>query len=116
METPLVNCTIKLEKFPGKGGCTYAPLPGVAPDKTNPFGSIKVKGTVDDYCVRQYHLIPMGNGNLFLPVKATVKKQEGDFVHILLYSDDEPPVVPSDFLDCLRDEPQLCLFSTDFRQ
>ena len=53
--------------------------------------------------------MPMGNGKLFLPVKAEIrkkiKKQEGDTVHVILYPDDEPLEIPEEFKICLADEP-----------
>lgn len=106
---PLVNKKIKLEKFPGKGGWTYCRLPGVAPDPHAHFGWIKVRGTIDDFEIRQYHLMPMGNGELFLPVRAEIRKKlkkgEGDIVHVLLYRDDEDVYIPEELQDCLNDDP-----------
>lgn len=56
----------------------------------------------------------MGNGNLFLPVKAEIrkkiKKDEGDYVHVILYPDDAPLEVPEEMLLCLRDEPRALGF------
>jgi uncharacterized protein YdeI (YjbR/CyaY-like superfamily) len=53
--------------------------------------------------------MPLGNGRLFLPVKAAWRKQlrkkAGDEVEIVLYADDRPTEVPADFLLCLADEP-----------
>lgn len=53
--------------------------------------------------------MPLGNGVLFLPVKAEIRKiigkNEGEWVHIKLYSQNLPTVVPEDFLICLKDEP-----------
>lgn len=40
----MVEGRFVLEKFPGKGGWTYAALPDVYQDKTRPFGSRQVKG------------------------------------------------------------------------
>ena len=58
--------------------------------------------------------MPMGNGKLFLPVKADIrkkiKKQEGDFVHVILYPDNEPLEIPEEMLLCLRDEPRAQKF------
>ena len=106
---PLVNKKYLLEKYPGKGGWTYARIPQIAPEKNNPFGWVKVKGTIDGYEIKQYHLMPMGNGNLFLPVKADIrkkiKKQEGDKVHVILYPDNDPLIIPDEMLLCLEDEP-----------
>ena len=53
--------------------------------------------------------MPMGNNTLMLPVKSEIrkkiKKNEGDWVHVILYSQELPTVVPEDFLTCLNDEP-----------
>ncbi len=111
---PLVDQQYLLERFPGKGGWTYARIPEIAQDKSSPFGWVKVKGTIDGYEIKQYHLMPMGNGNLFLPVKADIrkkiKKQEGDKVHVTLYLDNDPLVVPDEMLMCLEDEPSAQRF------
>ena len=70
-----------LEKYPGKGGWTYARIPEILQDKTKPFGWVKVCGSIDGYEIKKCHLMPMGNDQLFLPVKAEIrkkiKKQEG---------------------------------------
>lgn len=111
---PLVNKKYLLEKFSGKGGWTFAKIPEIAQDKKVHFGWVKVRGTIDGFEIRKYHLMPMGNGNLFLPVKAEIrkkiKKQEGDFVHIILYPDTEPLEVPEEMLLCLEDEPEALHF------
>ena len=55
-----------------------------------------------------YHLMPMGNGTLFLPVKAEIRKKirknEGDWVHITLYSQELPKINPEDFYVCLHED------------
>jgi hypothetical protein len=110
MEKPIIRKKILLEKFPGKGGWTFAALPGVLPAKHTHFGWRKVKGSIDDFSFSQYYLMPMGNGNLFLPVKAAIRKQlnkkAGDWVMVELYPDDAPLPVPEDLLNCLADEPK----------
>lgn len=110
MSKALVNKKYKLEKFHGKGGWTYAQIPGVKVDRTTPFGWAKVKGSIDGYEFSNYHLMPMGNGNLFLPVKASIrkkiKKEEGDWVKIILYPDNDPLLIPAELQECLTDEPR----------
>ncbi|KAF2518664.1 DUF1905 domain-containing protein [Flavobacterium salilacus subsp. salilacus] len=105
----LTNKTYLLEKFPGKGGWTYAQIPEIKPDKSAPFGWVRVKGTIDDYEIKNYHLMPMGNGKLFLPVKAEIrkkiKKQAGDYIHVILYLDDTPLELPEELKLCLQNEP-----------
>lgn len=98
-----------LEKFPGKGGWTFARVPEIPPDKKTPFGWVKVKGSIDTYALKNYRLMPMGDGTLFLPVRAEVRrkigKKEGDWVRVVLERDDAPTTIPADVYDCLRDEP-----------
>ena len=110
MNKPFVNKSLLLERFSGKGGWTYARIPGVSPDKRNKFGWVRVKGFIDDYELKKYNLAPMSDGNMFLPVRAEIRKkiqkQEGDKVKVLLYLDNDEVVVPSDLMECLKDEPK----------
>jgi hypothetical protein len=114
MEKPLVNKKYLLEKYPGKGGWTYATIPEVPPDKKSPFGWVKVKGSIDGFEISKYHLMPTGNGKLFLPIKSEIrkkiKKQAGDYVHVILYPDNEPLEVPEELLLCLQEEPEALQF------
>ena len=106
---PLVNKKYKLEKFPGKGGWTFARIPEVSQDKKKPFGWVKVRGTIDGYEIKKYSLMPMGNGTLFLAVRAeirkNIRKKECDMVHVILYPDKEPLDIPEEMVLCLKDEP-----------
>lgn len=107
-DIPLIDDIIVLEKFPGKGGWTFARLPGVRQDKKNPFGWRKVKGFIDGVEVKQYHLMPIGEGQLFLPVKAAIRKKirkaEGDAVHVRLFEDHATLHISEEFLLCLEEE------------
>ena len=89
-------------------------MPDNLKDSKAPFGWKKVKGTIDGYEIRKYHLMPMGDGKVMLPVKAEIRKQikknEGDLVHIILYPDNEPLEVPEEMLLCLEDEPAAFKF------
>ncbi len=114
MENPIVDKKYLLEKFPGKGGWTFARLPDISQDKKARFGWKKVSGTIDGYEIKKYHLMPMGNGRLFLPVKGEIRKKigkkEGDMVHVILYPDNEPLETPEEMLLCLQDEPEALTF------
>jgi hypothetical protein len=111
---PLVNQKFTLERFPGKGGWTFVCLPGITPDVKRRFGMVKVRGTIDDYEISQYNLMPMRDGRLFLPVRAEIrkriKKEAGDTVHITLYCDETPVKAPREMIQCLRDEPTAWKF------
>ena len=58
--------------------------------------------------------MPLGDGKLFLPVRAEIrkkiKKQEGDYVHVVLFPDKEPLEIPEEMLLCLHDEPAALAF------
>lgn len=113
MEKPLIDKKYLLEKFPGKGGWTYTEIPEIPMGKAS-FGMLKVKGSIDGFEFKKYHLMPFGNGKLFLPVKAEIrkkiKKQAGDHVHVILYPDNEPLEVPDELLLCLQDDPEALQF------
>jgi hypothetical protein len=114
MNAPITDKIYLLEKYPGKGGWTYAQIPEALPQKENPFGWVKIKGNIDGFEFSKYHLMPMGNGKLFLPVKAEIrkkiKKEAGDTVHIVLFIDQDPLEIPEEFRDCLNDEPLALSF------
>jgi Bacteriocin-protection, YdeI or OmpD-Associated/Domain of unknown function (DUF1905) len=110
----LVNKKLLLERFQGKGGWTYVQVPVIRDSAHVPFGWIKVKGSIDGYEIKKYHLMPMGNGKLFLPIKAeirkVVKKGQGDFVHVVLYPDRDQLKIPSELKLCLAEEPKALEF------
>ena len=114
MEKSLVNKEYLLQKFPGKGGWTFTEIPEVPQDKHSPFGWVKVKGSIDGFEISKYHLMPSGKGTLFLCVKAEIrkkiKKQVGDYVRIILYSDNDPLEIPKELLLCLQEEPEALQF------
>ena len=109
MEKPLINKKFQLEKYPGKGGWTYAVLPGFSIKDKTPFGWLKVRGFIDDFEIKSYNLMPIKGGKLFLPVKAEIrkkiKKEAGDWVKVILYPDFSAIEIPEELLLCLKDEP-----------
>ena len=106
---PLVDKDYLLETFPGKGGWTFAAIPEILQDKHAHFGWVRVKGSIDGITFDKYHLMPMGNGQLFLPVKVAIrkkiKKEAGDYVRVILFADNDKPVIPEYLIECLNDEP-----------
>jgi hypothetical protein len=102
---PMVNKQYLLKKFPGKGGWTYAEIPEIPMDKHGHFGWVRVCGNVDGFQIKQYHLAPMGNGNLFFPVKSEIRKKirkhAGDTVTICLYRDESPLEIPIELSESL---------------
>jgi hypothetical protein len=117
LEKPIINKELLLEKFHGKGGWTYTCIPGIERDKRNKFGWVKVKGFIDSFELKKYHLAPMKDGKLFLPVSAMVRKaigkEEGDHVQVTLFLDNDPVEIPVEIMDCLREEPEALKFFYD---
>lgn len=120
MPAPLVKKRCLLKKIPGKGGWTYAELPEVPVDRSAPFGWVRVKGSIDGYRFEKYHLMPLGNGHLFLPVKAAVRKQirkqAGDHVDVEIYLDDAAIEIPPELDECLDTEPAARSFFLSLTQ
>lgn len=110
MSPPLVNQLLTIEKYPGKGGWSYVMIDGIPPDKKTKFGSVRVKGTIDDYEINQYNLMPAGNGRLFLPIKTEIrkkiKKEAGDTIHVILYSDATPVLLTDELVECFEFYPE----------
>ena len=106
-ENPLVDKDYILQKFDFKGGWTYVEIPEIPMGKT-PFGMLKVRGKIDDYEFSNVNLMPLGNGNLMFAVKAAIKKkikkEAPDTVHIILYEDSTPLIIPEDLLLCMQYE------------
>lgn len=109
MEQPSVNGQFILKKYPGKGGWTYVLIPRVFTGKAAAFGWITVSGSIDGLPVNNYRIMPKDEDNLFLPIKATIRKitnkKEGDYINVILYEDSSPAAIPDELKLCLLDEP-----------
>jgi uncharacterized protein YdeI (YjbR/CyaY-like superfamily) len=70
---------------------------------------LKVSGSIDSFTFEGKHLMPMGDGSLFIPVaksiRAIIKKEAGDRVHLKLLRDEIPSEAPQELIDCLKDDP-----------
>ena len=82
----------------------------IPPDKRAKFGWVQVQGNIDGFPLTQYKLMPMGNGHLFLPVRAEIRKkigkQAGDYVHVTLFADHSTFEIPEELLLCFENEPK----------
>ena len=79
------------------------------------FGMIRVCGFIDDFEFEGKHLMPMGNGFVFLPISKPIRtvigKEQGDTVRLKLMRDEVPSQVPEELIECLKDDPgKLQLF------
>ncbi|SHE79244.1 YdeI/OmpD-associated family protein [Dysgonomonas macrotermitis] len=107
IEKPLVDKDYQLQKPDYKGSVTYVEIPEIPMAKA-PFGMLKVKGKIDDYEFSNVHLMPLGNGNLVLPVKSAIKKkiqkEAPDTVHVTIYEDKTPLIIPEELILCMKYE------------
>ncbi|MDZ4665985.1 MAG: YdeI/OmpD-associated family protein [Bacteroidota bacterium] len=110
MEKTLFNKKLIIQKYPGKGGWCYVVVTGIPPNKKRKFGFVRVSGTIDNYKLEKYNLMPMKAGTLFLPIRAeirkVIKKKEGDTIHVTLYEDNTPLEIPEELILCLKEEPK----------
>ena len=113
-EKPLVDKKYLLEKCHGNGAWTYTIIPEISPDRKAPFGWVKVRGSIDGFAISKYHLMPSRQGTLMLFVKSEIrkkiKKQAGEYVHIILYPDNEPLEVPEELMLCLQEDAEALQF------
>ena len=120
MKKALVDKKYLMQRMSGKGGWSYIEIKEISPDHKAHFGMVRVKGYIDSYEIKQYNLMPMGNGNLFLPIKAEIrkkiKKEAGDLVHVKLYLDASPLVIPQELIDCLNEYPKAMEFYESLTQ
>lgn len=103
---PIVQRTAIIEQFPYSNGWRFIRIPEVEQPKDVPFGFLGVCGSIDDYEIVSAKLMPIGNGQLFLPVKATIrkflKKDTGDTVKVLLYPESIPVDIDAEIMGCLK--------------
>jgi uncharacterized protein YdeI (YjbR/CyaY-like superfamily) len=70
---------------------------------------VKVQGSIDDYPLKGFTLWATKNGGHFMPVKAEIRKKigkkDGDWVKVVLYSDNDPFTIPDEIVRCLEDDP-----------
>lgn len=112
MPIEIINADVTLERFPSKGGWTYAPVPWFESGPKTYFNTLRVSGRIDALELPEAQLMSMGKGRLFLPVKATIRqhigKQAGDSVRLVLFRTEEVApltVSETDFRECLAEVP-----------
>lgn len=106
---------IYLERFQGKGGWTFARIPKEFTPTGKYFGMSQVSGRIDDFNFDKKHLMPTGDGTVFIPIskeiRNLIKKEAGEKVYLRVEKKPLPQDTPHELLDCLRDDPgKLQLF------
>ncbi len=112
----MIELTGILIQFAEKGektGWTYLDVPAVIAHEIKPNNklSFRVKGFLDGLAISGLALVPMGEGNFILPVKAAlrkaIRKEKGAMVKMQLEVDlDFKIEMPDDLAECFADEPE----------
>lgn len=107
---------LKFDKQGEKTGWTYIDVPADIAEQLYPGTkkSFRVKGKLDEHPIKQMALLPMGNGNFILPLKADIRKaigkKHGAHVLVSLTRDKEEFKFSEDFMVCLEDEPKALTY------
>ena len=111
----MIRYKAKMKKFGQQGektGWTYIELSQDKAQQLLPGNkkSFRVKGKLDELLISKVALLPMGDGSFIMPLKSGVrrqlKKQCGDTLDVALEVDSQAIQPPSDFIECLNDEPK----------
>ena len=106
--------TAKLEKFGANGdktGWTYFIISETISNKLKPGvrNGFRVKGTLDDFEIKQVSLLPVKAGKYMMPFNAAMRKatgkKAGDKISVEIEADDSEKKLSEDFLLCLADDP-----------
>ncbi|MBK7149280.1 MAG: DUF1905 domain-containing protein [Bacteroidetes bacterium] len=109
----MISLKARIEKFAEQGektGWTFVTIPAQEAQKLKPGfkKSFRVKGTIDQFAVRQTALIPIGEGDYILPLNQTIRKaigkSKGHEVQLRLAADDSAFEMNADLVACLEDD------------
>ena len=110
----MIKFTTTIQKFTSQGektGWTYIVIPAELAQQLSPGNkkSFRVKGKLDKHSISGMALIPMGEGNFIMALKADLRKaigkQKGATLLVALAVDTIPYQVNILLLECLEDEP-----------
>ncbi len=112
----MVEFTAMMLQFAEQGektGWTYIDIPADIAQQLKPGNkkSFRVKGMLDSLPVTGMALMPMGDGNFILALKAEVRKalhkNTGAMLHAKIEEDTDFKIeVPADLQECFDDEPE----------
>ncbi|RYE30970.1 MAG: DUF1905 domain-containing protein [Sphingobacteriaceae bacterium] len=112
----MIELTAILLQFGEKGektGWMYVHIPAAIAQEIKPDTkvSFRVKGFLDEVAIAGLALVPMGEGDFILPVKAAlrkaIRKEKGAMVKLQLQLDPDFKIeMPDDLAECFADEPQ----------
>lgn len=116
----MVEFTAIILKFADQGektGWTYIDIPADIAEQLMPGNkkSFRVRGMLDAFPVSGLALMPMGEGNFIMALKADIRKgirkSEGAMLKVCLEHDPDYKVeIPADLQECFDEEPEAFAF------
>jgi uncharacterized protein DUF1905/bacteriocin resistance YdeI/OmpD-like protein len=115
----MIKFTTTILQFAEQGektGWSYIKIPAKLAQQLKPGNkkSFRVKGKLDDCAIKGIALIPMGEGDFIMALKASLrkamKKNKGAKLQVELIPDNEKPKPPAEFMECLADSPAALEF------
>lgn len=111
----MIKFTTTILKFDSQGektGWTYILIPADEAQKLKPGNkkSFRVKGKLDSVAIKQVALLPMGEGDFIMPLKADLRKalgkRKGAQLTVQLAEDKADFAFNKELLACLEDDPK----------
>ena len=111
----MLSFTAIIKKFEEQGektGWTYIEVPSDIAQQLVPGNkkAFRVKGFLDKYRFEGISLLPMGNGNFIMALKAAIRKEihkkQGAMLAVKMEVDLKPILPPPELMECLADEPK----------
>jgi Bacteriocin-protection, YdeI or OmpD-Associated/Domain of unknown function (DUF1905) len=118
-QKPIIDAKYLVEKRIAQSGfkmsdLTYVRINDFPPIRKSGKGTFRVRGFIDNFELKQYNLLPAKDNAMILPINAAVRKKiskkEGDYVHVALFADESPLIVPEYFMVSLLDSPKANQF------
>lgn len=115
----MIAFTATIKRFDKQGektGWTYIDVPPPIAEQLKPGcrKSFRVSGRLDQYKIDRVALMPMGDGHFIMALNATmrkgIQKGPGASIAVQLNADEREVKPPTDFMDCLTDEPDAQAF------
>lgn len=111
----MVRFTAIIKKYGAQGektGWTIIEIPSSIALQLKPANkkAFRVKGLLDEHPFNGISLVPIGEGNFILPLKAAlrkvIRKAKGDKIQVVMEVDEAPVLPPDGLMECLEDEPE----------
>jgi hypothetical protein len=119
-EIVMMDFSTLILKFGDQGektGWRYIAIPADLAQQLKPNNkqSFRVKGTLDAYAFSGIALMPKGDGDFIMPLKADIRKaihkKEGAMLQVKLELDTEYKIeIPADLMECFETEPDAFEF------